>query len=512
MQGATKRVLTLLLPVIAAAFVAVPATALAKPKRVSYVLVRETKGCLVTLNDNTGKLTFKAEKGHFGHFTVVVRHGKKKITYRFTVTKPKVKSKPPVVTVIKPPGTSPPIIIIEPTVPVVGPTGPPGPGTPTTPPTPTPSPTAPTAAHPPVNLSPPVLRGTPVVGDTITLTYGTWSDSKTQTGTWYDCDAQGKQCSVDASQPPGDLYVVQPGDLGHSLLLAETATGPGGKTTVDSAPTAVVTEPPPSLISPPVLSGTPVVGQTITLAYGTWKNSTSQTGTWYDCDGTGQDCSIDADQPAGNVYVVQSGDVGHSLVLAETATGPGGRATADSQPTAVVTAAASVGAGAAFCDSYGGLSADETSLDNVYPCANPNITDQFGSQCVEFSERFESVVYGEPTLVGASILGRDVASDYHSQDGVPLASPGVGVLPVVGDIFSMWGDANQDPSGHTGVVAAVNVNAEGNGVITIYDENSYVANGVSRGGSPINVNDWQLSNPLSPPYDYTSFDWTVQGS
>jgi hypothetical protein len=243
MQGATRLRLMLLPFAIAAVFVAVPATALARPKPTKYVLVRETKGCLVTLNDKTGKLTFKPEKGHFGRFTVVIKHGKKKITYRFTVTKSKVKSKPPVVTVIRPPGTSPPIIIIEPTVPVVGPAGPPGRGTPTTPPTPTPSPTPPTAAHPPVNLSPPVLGGTPIVGDTITLTYGTWSDSTSQTGTWYDCNAQGTQCAVDASQPPGDLYVVQAGDVGHTLLLAETATGPGGKTTVDSKPTAVVVAP-----------------------------------------------------------------------------------------------------------------------------------------------------------------------------------------------------------------------------------------------------------------------------
>jgi len=344
MQGASMRSLTLVLLIVAAAFVAAPATALAKPEPVKYVLVSHTKGALVTLNTKTGKLTFKTEKGHFGHFAVVVRHGKRKFSYRFTVTRPKVKSRPPVVTVIKSSGTSSPIIIITVTVePVGGPTGPPGPGTPTTPPTPTPSPTPPTSAHPPVNLSPPVLRGTPVVGDTITLTYGTWSDSTSQTGTWYHCNVQGKQCSVDANQPPGDLYVVQPGDVGHSLLLAETATGKGGTKTVDSAPTAIVTEPPPplppalSLITPPVLTGTPIVGDTITLTYGTWKNSTSQTGTWYDCNSTGQDCSVDSYQPAGDLYVVRPGDVGHSLVLAETATGPGGSTTIDSTQTAVVT-------------------------------------------------------------------------------------------------------------------------------------------------------------------------------
>jgi hypothetical protein len=348
MQGAPQLRHILLLFVIAAVFVVAPATALAQAKPIKYALVSATKGCRVTLNTKTGKLTFKTEKGHFGHFAVVVKHGKKKFAYRFTVTRPKVAAKPPVVTVIKSSGTSAPIIIIitvtvSPVAPGSGPTGPPSPGTPTTPPTLTPSPTKPTAAHPPVNLSPPVLTGTPVVGDTITLAYGTWSDSTSQTGTWYDCDAHGKHCSVDANQPSGDLYVVQRNDIGHSLLLAETATGPGGSRTVDSQPTGIVTPPPPPLLnSPPVLSGEAQVGQTLTLTVGVWGDSTSQDGIWMDCNAAGTVCTPIAGQPTagfGESYVVQLSDIGQTILVVETATGKGGTSTVDSNQTAVVTGA-----------------------------------------------------------------------------------------------------------------------------------------------------------------------------
>ena len=80
-----------LLLVVAAGFAAAPATVLAKPtpRRVPYVLVSHTKGCSVTVNPKTGKLTFKAEKGHYGKFRVVVRHGKQTIVHHFTVKKPK---------------------------------------------------------------------------------------------------------------------------------------------------------------------------------------------------------------------------------------------------------------------------------------------------------------------------------------------------------------------------------------------------------------------------------------
>ena len=274
------------------------------------MLVSHTKGARVAVNAITGKLTFRPEQGHFGHFTVVIKQGNKKMTFRFTVTKPKVATERPIVKVTKPHGSKTVVIVIVP---------PPGP-------------------PPPVNLSPPELRGNPVVGGTIRLTYGTWSGSTSQTGTYYDCDAQGQHCSVDPSQPEGDLYVVQSSDIGHSILLAETATGPGGTTTVDSRQTAVVTQPPPPLlISPPVLSGTPMLGQTLTLTYGTWRNSTSQSGVYYDCNSVGQACTVDAFQPQGDQYQIQPADVGHSILLAETAVGPGGSTTVDSRPTAVVT-------------------------------------------------------------------------------------------------------------------------------------------------------------------------------
>lgn len=165
------------------------------------------------------------------------------------------------------------------------------------------------------------------------------------------------------------------------------------------------------------------------------------------------------------------------------------------------------GSGAAFCNPYWGTSTSGASLDNVYPCGEPDIEDAFGYQCVEYSSRFESVAYGLGGLSGAS--GATVVQLLHGEDGVPIATPGPGVLPVPGDVVSMWG-AGQEPLGHTGVISAVNVNNSGNGTITFLDENDNSPNNTV-GRQTIYVNGWVWSLHWSAPVAYNQFDFTEQG-
>ncbi len=169
------------------------------------------------------------------------------------------------------------------------------------------------------------------------------------------------------------------------------------------------------------------------------------------------------------------------------------------------------GAGAAFCNqsNHGGVSTSGVAFDNVYPCANPNISDVFGYQCVEYSVRFEWAVYGEPIGSLSSAAGRNVVSILHSQDGVSIQGEGPGNLPRPGSVISMWGNSNQDWVGHTGVVAAVNAPG-GNGTITVYDENGALSGSKSTGVATIYVNNWDLSVHWNPPYHYTQFNWTTQ--
>ncbi len=170
--------------------------------------------------------------------------------------------------------------------------------------------------------------------------------------------------------------------------------------------------------------------------------------------------------------------------------------------------AAAVGSGPSFCIPYRGLSTSGVSLNNVYPCANPNIHDPFGYQCVELSYRYESVVYGISPAGGD---GQQVVRNLNSVDGIPIASSGANVLPVSGDVISMWGGKGTDPVGHTGVVSQVNV-SNGTGTITYISENGIRFHGKSTGLETIFLNNWVWSVHNHRRFNYTSFDWTDSGS
>jgi hypothetical protein len=177
------------------------------------------------------------------------------------------------------------------------------------------------------------------------------------------------------------------------------------------------------------------------------------------------------------------------------------------------------GAGRGFCNSYGGVSTSGASLDNVYPCADPDISDQFGYQCVEISVRFDSVVYGTNPSWASGGSGANVVNSLHSH-GVPVSSPNGSAggstsgshLPVAGDVISMWG-SGQDSLGHTGVVSKVTTTGgTGNYTITYLDENGRLSSGGdSIGDETVAVDDWVWQPAFSnSPYQYNVYNWTTQ--
>lgn len=311
---------------------AVAQAAHAKPFR--YVIVRTSKGCHASINAKTGKVKFKAEQGHYGKFSVVVRHGRRRITYHYRVTAPTSPSGPPVVRIIT---------IVTVTVGGSGGSGgSPGGG----------SGGSPSSTPPPSVITYPVLSGTAQQGQNLTLTYGTYKNSTSQTGTYMDCNAAGQNCTPIPGQSGsgfGNSYMLRASDVAHTIVVVETATGRGGSLTVYSNVTPVISATPasppapPSMITPPVLSGSAIVGQTLHLTYGTYANATSQTGTYIECGYATDGCIPIPGQTGsgfGDSYVVQPSDVGDQIEVEETATGPGGSITEYSNATDFVTTAA----------------------------------------------------------------------------------------------------------------------------------------------------------------------------
>ena len=107
-----------------------------------------------------------------------------------------------------------------------------------------------TTANAPTNSTPPSILpgGQPLAGSTISAQDGEWTlpsgaGSLTYTLRWQDCDTQGVNCTPVAGAS-GDSYTPGPDDVGHTLRVLVSAADNDGATSLQSAPSAMVSSPP----------------------------------------------------------------------------------------------------------------------------------------------------------------------------------------------------------------------------------------------------------------------------
>jgi sugar lactone lactonase YvrE len=86
----------------------------------------------------------------------------------------------------------------------------------------------------------PTVTGTTTVGETLTASEGTFTNSPvTYTYQWEDCDATGADCTL-ISGATSSQYILTASDAGHTVRVIVTASNGGGSTTSTSAPTALI--------------------------------------------------------------------------------------------------------------------------------------------------------------------------------------------------------------------------------------------------------------------------------
>lgn len=116
----------------------------------------------------------------------------------------------------------------------------------------------------PVNTEEPEVTGTAEVGQTLTTTNGTWTGTPTPTYA-----RQWRRGDTDIEDETGTTYLLVEDDEGENITCVVTATNSVGTETATSNSIGPVAGIAPSFTVDPVLSGTPTVGETLTVTNGT---------------------------------------------------------------------------------------------------------------------------------------------------------------------------------------------------------------------------------------------------
>jgi zona occludens toxin (predicted ATPase) len=97
-----------------------------------------------------------------------------------------------------------------------------------------------------INISLPTLSGIAIVGNTLTVSNGTWNPTPTSYSyAWFRCNSSGSSCTHSPTSTSNTTYIIQPGDKGYTI---RTQVAPNGEwnRSKDTKPTAVVTSAQPA--------------------------------------------------------------------------------------------------------------------------------------------------------------------------------------------------------------------------------------------------------------------------
>jgi hypothetical protein len=190
----------------------------------------------------------------------------------------------------------------------------------------------------PSNTTPPAVTGTAKVGQTLTVSNGTWTGSPTNYSyRWQRCTSTTSCTNI--TDANASTYVVKNADVGRKLRAVVSATNTDGVSTANSNMTDTVTAATgiPVNTAQPSITGDAIVGEVLTAENGSWSNApTSYRYRWLECDRFGGNCIPTG--YTGSRYVVQLVDVGGTLRVEVTARNAAGSATTRSTRSDVVQA------------------------------------------------------------------------------------------------------------------------------------------------------------------------------
>jgi hypothetical protein len=216
---------------------------------------------------------------------------------------------------------------------------------------------APVSASAPANTSSPVVTGIAQEGQTLGASAGAWHGTPplSYAYQWQSCDEAGESCA-DISGATEASVVPQSSSVGHTVRVVVTSSNAAGSSSSRSAPTAMVLDASPLNHAAPSITGSAVVGATLTAAPGSWSGAEPITYSyqWLACNITGASCAP-IEGATASTYAPLATDVGRTLEVEETAVNDHGSAAKTSTASTVVQGSA---AGSACTDTWTGDAGD----------------------------------------------------------------------------------------------------------------------------------------------------------
>jgi hypothetical protein len=175
----------------------------------------------------------------------------------------------------------------------------------------------------PLNLAPPTISGTPLIGQTLEAVPGAWVGTGpfTYEYQWRDCNLADECTNIAAATE--SHYTLGALDLGNNVDVVVTAEGPIGSAVAVSEETGLTSSPKtaPANLVPPLILGLTVTGDTVEVTTGTWTGTEpiSYAYQWEICNGAGAECE-EAAEATGSKFTIPSGHVGDTLRVVVTAT------------------------------------------------------------------------------------------------------------------------------------------------------------------------------------------------
>ncbi len=190
----------------------------------------------------------------------------------------------------------------------------------------------------PVSVAVPTLGTTDLFGTTLTATTGVWAGTApiNYAYEWLQCDVNGGNCVQSSHDTGTSEYPLDSSDANVSIKVQVTASNASGNAAADSG----FSNEPASNYALPIVGGVAAVGLMVGVdSPGAWNGSlpVHRSYQWERCDSNGDNCN-DISGATGATYEVQASDTDHTLRLRVTGANVVGSASAESDPTNVVTA------------------------------------------------------------------------------------------------------------------------------------------------------------------------------